>query len=367
MQAEGSRLWDAEGTCYLDAIGGISVASIGHRHPRVVEAIRAQTDAYLHVMVYGETVQTPQAEFAAALTAHLPPSLDCVYFVASGAEATDGALKLARRATGLPETVACHYSYHGSSSGALSLMGDAGYRTPYAPLTPGVRHTHYNGEDTLSAITTRTAAVVLETVQAEAGVVLPDPVWLRAVRNRCTETGALLILDEIQCGLGRTGTLWAFEQYGIVPDILLTAKALGGGMPMGAFISSVARMELFSHGPALGHITTFGGHPVCCAAGLAGFNALLDEGHIGTVREKEAVLHAELQHPAIREVRTAGLLAAVQLHNPEAVQGVLERCLERGVFADWFLFQPGAIRLAPPLNISTPDLQTICRTVVSSM
>lgn len=367
VHAEGCTLRDADGKEYLDLIGGISVANVGHRHPRVVEAIKAQADRYLHTMVYGELVQSPQVDYAQAITSLLPPHLDCVYFTNSGAEATDGAIKLARRLTGRPGIVAAHHSYHGATLGAITLIGDETWRAPFRPLMPGVLHRHYNGDDFLQAITEQTGCVVLETVQAEAGVVNPDPAWLRAIRERCTGAGALLIFDEIQCGFGRTGTLWGFEQWGVEPDILLLGKALGGGMPLGAFVSSHERMQAFTHGPVLGHITTFGGHPVCCAAGGAGLQALVEEGLVEGVAAKSARFISLLKHPKIVAVRATGLLIAVELESAKAVGKVLARCLEEGLFSDWFLFAPHCIRIAPPLTISEEQIQCACRILLQTI
>jgi acetylornithine/N-succinyldiaminopimelate aminotransferase len=355
-RAEGNYLYDADGRRYLDLIGGISVCNVGHRHPKVVAAIKEQADAYLHVMVYGELVQTPPARYAEALCRHLPAQLDSVYFTNSGAEAVEGALKLARRVTGRTEVVSAINSYHGSTLGALSLLGDEYWRAAFRPLLPGIRRHPYNSAALLSAITTETACVVLETVQAEGGIIAPADGWLQAVRQRCDETGALLVLDEIQCGFGRTGTLWGFSQPGVTPDILLLGKALGGGLPLGAFISSYANMQTLTVNPVLGHITTFGGHPLSCAAGLAAFEALLDENMVDGVFGKEARFREKLVHPAIRAVRSRGLLMAVQLESSDAVMQTLSRCLERGLFSDWFLFAPDCIRLAPPLTITEAEI-----------
>ena len=367
VSAEGCTLCDADGREYLDLIGGISVANVGHRHPRVVEAIKSQADRYLHTMVYGELVQSPQVDYAKALTDTLPPHLGCVYFTNSGAEATEGALKLARRLTGRPGIVAAHNSYHGATLGALSLIGDEMWRAPFRPLIPGVLHRHYNGEDFLQAITEDVACVVLETMQAEAGVVAPDLAWLRAVRQRCDETGALLVFDEIQCGFGRTGTLWGFERWGVEPDILLLGKALGGGMPLGAFVSSHERMQAFTHTPVLGHITTFGGHPVCCAAGLAGLQALREEGMAEGVAAKCALFLSLLRHEKIVAVRAVGLLIAVELKSVEEVGKTLAHCLDAGLFSDWFLFAPHCIRIAPPLIISEEEIRRACAILLHSL
>jgi len=360
VRAEGNYIYDADGNSYLDLIGGISVCNIGHRHPAVVAAIKQQADAYLHVMVYGEVLQGPQIDYATRLAGLLPPSLDCVYFTNSGSEATEGALKLARRITGRPGIVCSHNSYHGSTLGALSLMGSEYWRNAFRPLMPGVSHCTYNTQELLDAINENTACVVIETVQAEAGVLAPDPEWLQQLQQRCTDTGALLVLDEIQCGFGRTGTLWGFEQYGIVPDILLLGKALGAGMPLGAFVASHERMYQLADNPVLGHITTFGGHPVSCAAGLAGLNALLAQELIHAVAEKEQLFHSLLVHPAIKAVRSKGLLLAIELESPEHVIAALQKALNKGLFSDWFLFAPECIRIAPPLTITIEEIRTAC-------
>ena len=361
VHAEGNYLYDASGKKYLDLIGGISVCNTGHRHPKVVAAIRAQADAYLHIMVYGELVQSPQVTYATLLAAHLPGSLNCVYFTNSGAEATEGALKLARRYTGRGEVIACNKSYHGHTMGALSVMGDEYWRNAFRPLLPGVSHYDYNSDDLISAISTRTSCVLLETVQGEAGVVVPDGEWLKRVRQRCTETGALLILDEIQTGFGRTGTMWGFEQFDVVPDIVLLGKALGGGMPLGCFVASQDIMRCLTHDPVLGHITTFGGHPVCCAAGKASFEVLLEEKLVDQVNEKERRFRELLVHPGILEVRSRGLLMSIRLSSNEVVLKVLHAALELGVFSDWFLFAPDCLRIAPPLTISKEEIAEVCR------
>ena len=285
-KAEGCRLWDVHGKSYIDLIAGISVCNVGHRHPEVIRAIQKQLDHYLHVMVYGELVQSPQVQYATLLTRHLPDTLNCVYFTNSGSEAIEGAMKLAKKVTGRGEIIAFQNSYHGSTHGALSIIGDEYWRNAYRPLLPGIQHAVYNSFEDLSWITTKTACVVAETIQAEAGVNLPQQEWLAALRNRCNETGALLILDENQCGFGRNGSLWAFQQYNLVPDVLVLGKALGGGMPLGGFVANKQFMDAFTDNPVLGHITTFGGHPVCCAAGSAAMTVLLEEQLIDQVSSK---------------------------------------------------------------------------------
>lgn len=366
-KAEGNYLFDAEGKRYIDLIGGISVCNVGHKHPRLVDAIKKQADDYLHIMVYGELIQSPQVMYAQKLAEHLPNGLDSVYFTNSGAEAVEGALKLAKRATGKTDIIACHNSYHGSTSGALSIIGDEYWRNAYRPLLPGVWHYSYNSQELIDAINNKTACVVLETVQAEAGVIEPDEIWLQSVRKKCTETGTLLIFDEIQCGFGRTGKLWGFEHYGVQPDILLLGKALGGGMPLGAFISSYEHMQSFTDNPALGHITTFGGHPVCCAAGLEAMDVLLSENLIQDVANKGQLFLKELSHPRIKSVSSKGLLIAVELESNEKVLDVVQKCIENGVFTDWFLFAQNCLRIAPPLTITEEDIINACAIIKAAL
>jgi len=361
VKAEGSKLFDVEGKVYIDLIGGISVCNIGHRHPKVLEAIREQLDAYLHIMVYGELVQTPQVEYASLVTKYLPASLNAVFFTASGTEATEGAMKLAKRFTGRTGIVSFKNSYHGSSQGALSVMGSEYWQQAFRPLLPGITQLNYNVVEELEQITNNTACVMAETIQAEAGVLVPAAEWLQALRKRCDETGALLILDEIQCGFGRNGTLWAFEQFGIVPDILLLGKALGAGMPLGAFIADKKIMDSFTFNPVLGHISTFGGHPVCCAAGLAGMKALLEEKLVDGVQEREAMFLRLLKHPSIKSVRSRGLMIAVEFEDFETNKKVIDALIGEGVFTDWFLFAAQCLRIAPPLNISMEEIETACQ------
>ncbi len=367
VSAEGTKMYGADGKEYLDIIGGISVCNIGHRHPRVVEAIKAQADQYLHIMVYGELVQSPQVQFAKMLADHLPASLNCVYFTNSGSEATEGALKLARRVTGRTDVICCNNSYHGHTMGSLSIMGDEYWRNAFRPLLPGVWHYDYNSDALIDAINQNTSCVVLETVQAEAGVIEPANNWLQRVREKCTQTGTLLVLDEIQCGFGRIGKLWGFEHYSVTPDVVLLGKALGGGMPLGAFVASRELMSQFSDNPVLGHITTFGGHPVCCAAGMAGMQALLEEELVEKVAAKEALFHSLLVHDKIKAVRSKGLLMAVELDSADAVLQALQRCLEKGLFSDWFLFAANCIRIAPPLTISEDEIRQACTILLACL
>ncbi len=363
VKAEGSKMWDADGKEYIDIIGGISVCNVGHRHPAVVQAIKDQADAYLHIMVYGELVENPQVAYAKKLTDHLPKSLNAVFYTASGSEATEGAMKLAKRSTGRTQIVSFKNSYHGSTQGALSIMGSEYWQQAFRPLLPDILQLDYNNVAQLQQITHRTACVVAETVQAEAGVLPPINGWLKALRQRCTEVGALLVLDEIQCGFGRNGSLWAFEQFGVVPDILLLGKALGGGMPLGAFVADKKLMDTLSYNPVLGHINTFGGHPVSCAAGLAAFKVLLDDGLIKNVKEKEALFRTNLTHPAIKNINSFGLMMAVEFDSYETNKAIIDACILQGVFTDWFLFAANALRIVPPLNIDDEDIKAACKII----
>lgn len=365
VRAEGSRLWDADGREYIDLIAGISVCNVGHRHPAVVDAIKRQADQYLHIMVYGELVENPQVAYARALTRRLPASLNSVFYTASGSEATEGAMKLAKRYTGRTEIVSFMHSYHGSTQGALSVMGSDYWQQAFRPLLPDIRRLRHNVVEDLDQISCQTACVIAETIQAEAGVLVPDVEWMNLLRKRCNETGALLVLDEIQCGFGRNGSLWAFEQFGIVPDILLLGKALGGGMPLGAFVSDKAIMDSLTHHPVLGHINTFGGHPVSCAAGLAAFRALEEEHVLDEVPKREALFRELLVHPMIRFINSRGLMMAVGFDSFETNKQVIDRLLEKSVFTDWFLFAPHCLRIAPPLNITEKDIRESCTAIIA--
>ncbi len=360
VKAAGTKMWDQSGKAYLDMISGVSVCNIGHSHPQVVKAVQQQVEKYMHLIVYGEFIESPQVQYATRLTEALPPSLNSVYFTNSGAEAVEGAMKLAKRFTGRTGIAAFKNSYHGSTQGALSILGDEYWRNAYRPLLPDIAHLRYNKEEDLELITSRTAAVFAETIQAEAGVIVPDKTWLKKLRQRCTETGALLVLDEIQCGMGRNGTCWAFEQFDIVPDILLLAKSLGGGMPLGAFIADKSIMRTLTSQPELGHITTFGGHPVSCAAGLAAFNVLREEGIVAAVFEKEKRFREKLKHPAIKAVRSRGLMIAVAFESFALNKRIIDSCISGGLISDWFLFAPDCLRLAPPLTISDEEIEKAC-------
>lgn len=367
VKAQGMYMWDVNGKKYLDLIAGISVCNVGHCHPAVVEAIRGQAGTYMHLLVYGEFVQSPQVAYAHYLTQHLPQTLNSVYFTNSGSEAVEGAMKLAKRFTGRTEIIAFKNSYHGSTQGSLSIMGDEYWRNAYRPLLPDIQHLDHNSMDALNAITTRTACVIAETVQGEAGVKAPQREWLQALRKKCTETGTLLVLDEIQCGFGRNGTLWAFEPYEVVPDVLLLGKALGGGMPLGAFIANRDVMWSLTNQPVLGHITTFGGHPVACAAGLAGMKALIDERMMDGIKEKEALFVQLLQHPKIKTVRAKGLMLAVDLVDFPSNKKVIDYCIENGVITDWFLFAPECLRIVPPLIITEEEIRLACKVILAGL
>ena len=365
-RAEGLYLYDCAGKSYLDLIAGIGPSLLGHRPLRVQAAVQRQLDRYWHTLVFGEFVLSPQVEFATLLAAQLP-GLDAVYFTNSGAEATEGAMKLAKRYTGRPHFVACRHAYHGSTQGAASLMAPTDFTLGFQPLLPGIHHIEFNSLADLEKIDRQTAAVVVETVQGEAGLRLPDPAWLSALRRRCDDTGALLILDEIQAGFGRTGTLFAFEQYGIVPDVLLLAKALGGGFPLGAFIARREVMQVLTHDPVLGHITTFGGHPVSAAAGLETLKILLETDLLAQIPAKLALFHRLLVHPAIREIRSIGLWLAVDLGNAAYVQRVIARCIAQGVITDWFLFNDRSLRIAPPLTIAEAEIRLACAVILEAI
>lgn len=366
-KAEGLYLYTPEGKRHLDLISGIGVSNIGHRHPKVVKAIKDQVDKHLHVMVFGEYIQSASNELAAYLTALLPPTLNCCYFVNSGTEANEGALKLAKRATGRTEIVSFRKSYHGSTHGSLSVSGNETKKNAFRPLLPDVKFIDFGVEDELDHITDKTACVIVETIQGDAGVRIPTSAYMKALRNRCTETGALLILDEIQCGMGRTGTLFAFEQFDIVPDILTIAKAFGGGLPIGAFIADQKVMSLFTHNPMLGHITTFGGNPVCCAAALATLKVIHEENLLATVESKGKLMEKHLQHPLIKEIRRAGLMFAIDFDSEERVQRIVKYALDAGVVCFWFLSCPASFRIAPPLTITEEEIKYACEIIIQAI
>lgn len=356
-RAEGVFFYTPEGKPYYDLISGVSVSNVGHGNPAVVDAVCAQARDYMHIMVYGEVVERPQVEYARKIAEALPAPLDSVYFLSSGAEAVEGALKLAKRATGRTELIGMRNAYHGSTHGAMSLMGGEDWNYAFRPLLPDVRHLRFNNFDDLQYITTRTAGVLVEPVQGEAGVVVPAEGYLEALRARCTEVGAKLIFDEIQMGFGRSGEMFACVKFGVTPDIVCLAKALGGGMPLGAFVSDHDTMNLLTHNPVLGHITTFGGHPVCCAAGLAAMNYLEEHNLVGQAEQKGALFERLLaDHPKVVEIRRCGLLLAVELGSSEAYFRLLDLFIEAGILSDCFLFCESAFRISPPLTISEQEI-----------
>jgi acetylornithine/succinyldiaminopimelate/putrescine aminotransferase len=366
-RAEGCLLYDASGKEYLDLIGGISVANVGHRHPTVVAAIKTQVDAYLHIMVYGEFIETPQVAYASLLVKNLPATLDTVYFTNSGAEAVEGAMKLAKRFTGRTDIIAFNRSYHGSTQGALSILGDEYFRNAFRPLLPGISHFDYGDENVFTTIDSDTACVVLEPLQAEAGIIQPQAGWLKKLRKRCDETGALLVFDEIQSGFGRTGKLWAFENSDVVPDILLLGKALGGGMPLGAFIAGQELMSVLAGDPVLGHITTFGGHPVSCAAGHAAMEVLIRENLMESIDVKEKLFRSLLVHPKIIALRSCGLWLALEVESFETNKKLIDYCLAAGLLTDWFLFAPQCLRISPPLTITNTQVENACRIILDGL
>lgn len=366
-KAEGCLLYDINGKEYIDLIGGISVANIGHRHPGVIDAIKKQLDAYMHVMVYGEFIESPQVQYAKLLTENLPSALDSVYFTNSGAEAIEGAMKLAKRVTNRTQIVAFKNSYHGSTQGALSIIGDEYWRNAFRPLLPDVLHLEYNSFESINEISESTACIIAETAQAEAGIIVPSKEWMQALRRKCTATGTLLILDEIQAGFGRTGKLWGFENFEIIPDVLVLGKALGGGMPLGAFIADKKLMNALTENPVLGHITTFGGHPVCCAAGLAAMKVLLEEKIIDSACAKEELFRSLLIHKKIRSIRSFGLWLAIEFDSFETSKKIIDACIVSGVMTDWFLFAANCMRISPPLMISNKEISEACERILSSI
>ncbi|MEZ5045944.1 MAG: aspartate aminotransferase family protein [Chitinophagaceae bacterium] len=366
-KAEGVYLYDANNKKHIDLIGGISVCHIGHGVQEVQDAIKNQVDKYLHVMVYGEVIQSPQVQYAQKLAELLPDNLQSVYFTNSGTEATEGAMKLAKRYTGRSKMISFKNSYHGSTQGALSIMGSEYWQQAFRPLLPNIFQHEYGSYEVLKEIDTHTACIILEPIQSEAGVVVPDTLWLQTIRKKCDETGTLLIFDEIQTAFGRTGSLFRFQEINVVPDILLLGKALGGGMPLGAFIASKKIMDSFTEHPVLGHISTFGGHPVCCAAGLAALQYLLKKDLIASVAEKETLFRTTLKHEKIQQLNSCGLLMALHFDTYESNKKIIDTCIEKGVFTDWFLFAPHCLRIAPPLSIEKEEIEQACEIILQSI
>ncbi len=370
-RAEGACFYTPEGKRYYDLVAGVSVSNVGHCNPAVVEAVQRQAARYMHVMVYGELVESPQVRYAARIAAALPDPLESVYFVNSGAEAVEGALKLAKRYTGRSEMISFRRAYHGSTHGVMSMMGSPEgeeWKAAFRPLLPDVQSLVFNDFDELERITRRTACVLVEPVRGEAGIELPAEGFLQALRRRCDEVGALLIFDEIQTGFGRCGEMFACLKYGVTPDIICLAKALGGGMPLGAFVSSGQIMSTLSYNPTLGHITTFGGHPVCCAAGLAAME-YIEKNDLHHASEAKGALFEELlrDHPAVREIRRSGLLMAVELGSSERLYAIMELFKQEGIMSDWFLFCDTAFRISPPLVITEDEIRECCRIIVSCL
>lgn len=353
---------------YIDLISGIGVSNIGHRHPKVVEAIKNQVDKYLHIMVYGEFVESPQTKLAKALVDTLDESLNNVYFVNSGSEANEGAIKLAKRFTNRSEIISCIDAYHGSTNGALSITGNESLKSNFRPLLPDVRHIRFGIEEDLKHLSTKTACVIIEPVQGEAGVRLASEAYFKALRTRCSELDILLICDEIQTGFGRTGKFWGHQHYNIIPDIITCAKGMGGGMPIGAFIASQRTMSVLKNNPILGHITTFGGHPVSCAASLATLEVILDEKIIDSVDEKSKRIKSKLQDlPGVKEIRNLGLMMAIEFESFDVVKPIIDRAIENGVLTDWFLFNDNSMRIAPPLTITFEEIDLACAIIKKSI
>lgn len=370
-RAEGSFFYTPEGKRYFDLVAGVSVSNVGHANSEVVRAVQEQAANYMHVMVYGEMVERPQVEYARRIAELLPGDLDCVYFVNSGAEAVEVALKLAKRYTGRTELISMRRAYHGSTHGAMSMMGTPEgeeWKAEFRPLLPDVKSINFNSFDDLMEITERTAGVLCEVVQGEAGVRLPNPEWLRALRDRCSEVGALLIFDEIQTGMGRTGEMFAATKYGITPDVVCLAKAFGGGMPLGGVAANRQILDSFTHNPCLGHITTFGGHPVCCAAGLAALNYLVNNNVVDNVERKGKLFEERVSlHPKVQEIRRSGLLLAVELGSSDYLYKLMEIFKEEGIMSDWFLYCDTAFRISPPLTISDSEIEECCAIIARSL
>ncbi len=360
-------IYDENGKAYLDCISGIAVSNIGHAHPAVVRAIESQANKYLHTMVYGEHIQSPQVLLAQKLSMLTQDKLNAVYFVNSGAEAVEGSLKLARRYTGRKKIIAFENAYHGSTLGAMSLWTDAENTDVYGPFLENVCHLQFNNIDELSQIDTKTACVIVEPVQGEAGYIPATIDFLMALRDKCNEKGCLLIFDEIQSGMGRTGNIFAYQHYNVIPDILLLAKALGAGLPLGAFLADKKIMDSFTHNPTLGHMTTFGGNPLCCAASLASIQVLEEENLLKKIPEKEKLFKTLLHDSCIYEVRGIGLMLAVQLNSYYEVQKVIQYAFKQGVLLDWFLYNNAAIRIAPPLTISENQIYEVCHTIINGL
>ena len=365
--AEGCHIYDSSGKSYLDFVAGVSACSLGHKHPRVVDAIKEQLDKYLHVMVYGEYIQKPSVELTELLSNHLPDSLQKTYLTNSGTEAIEGALKLVRRATGRSEIIAANHAYHGNTMGSLSVMGFEDRKQVFRPLIPDVRFINFNAVEDLDKITNRTAGVILETIQGGAGFIEPKNDYLKKVKQKCEEVGALLILDEIQPGFGRTGKLFGFQNYDMVPDVLVMGKGMGGGMPIGAFTASEQLMDLLADNPKLGHITTFGGNPVISAAALATLREITESSIMDEALQKEKLIRKLLVHPLIKEIRGKGLMLAFLTQDADTTNQIVLRCQEKGLILFWLLFEPQAVRITPPLTISNDEIEKGCNIILETL
>jgi acetylornithine/succinyldiaminopimelate/putrescine aminotransferase len=368
VRAEGIYIYDKQGKRYIDLVSGVAVSNTGHGNKEVAKAVKEQIDKYMHLMVYGEYIQSPQVQLAKELTSKLPAKLDSVYFVNSGSEAIEGALKLAKRHTGRTEIFAFENAYHGGTHGALSILGNEKLKYAFRPLLPGIRFLEFNNFTDINKISDKTAAVVIETIQAEAGIILPEAGFLEEVRKKCDETGTLLIIDDIQMGFGRTGKLFSFENFGIVPDILTLAKAMGGGMPIGAFVAQKDVMTSLTFNPELGHITTFGGHPVSCAAALANLNFLTKANLIEKAEAKGKIFKNALKgNPLIKDIRQIGLMIGLDTESEEIMNRLMSQFLRNGLITDRFLFRPNAFRIAPPLIISDNEIEITVNLILKSL
>jgi acetylornithine/N-succinyldiaminopimelate aminotransferase len=367
VKADGCWMFDVNGKKFLDMISGIAVSNVGHNNQDVKLAITNQLDKYSHLMVYGEFVESPQVQFATWIAAHMPAPLDAVYFVNSGSEAIEGALKLAKRVTGRPEIISFYQSYHGSTMGALSAGNTEERKNAFRPLIPDNTVLSYNNFEQINLITEKTAAVLIEPIQAEAGVILPQSGYLQAIRKKCDETGTLLIFDECQTGFGRTGKLFAWEHSAVVPDIITLGKAIGGGLPLGAFVSAQEKMNMFTHAPMLGHLTTFGGHPISCAAGLAAANFTITQNLVANSLAKAERIASKLQHHKIKQIRNSGLFFAIELSSVEVNMTINKKLIEAGLIVDWFLFAANCLRLAPPLTIADDEIDYACDLILSAL
>ena len=366
-RAEGIHIYDTNGNRYYDFNSGINVSSLGHRHPKVVKAIEEQLGKHLHTMVYGEHVQEVQLAFAEKLLSNLPEHYQSIYYLLSGSEAIELAMKLARRYTGRTEIISCSGAYHGSTTGAESLRSDYEFSRSFFPTMPDIRHIKFNELDELQKVSNKTAAVICEPVQAESGVIVPKDGYLQKLQDRCRETGAMFILDEIQTGFGRTGSLFAFQKYKVEPDIFCIGKSMGAGMPLSGVVSSKEILNVLTDHPSLGHITTFGGHPVSCAAAYAGLKVLLDSDLISKVLEKERLIHEVLQHPIINQIRSSGLMMAVELRKRKYLKHVVSKAFENGVLIDFFLFNRASFRMAPPLIYTEDQIKEVLEKIIDAM